>query len=321
MLQNTPTATATEPAMSTPATLSPDNHRKAVDFLKAHARHLDAALFAHHFENAPADHALEQLARFQNTDGGFGHALEPDFRLPDSSPLATTVALQITTALNTPADHPIITRAIDYLLQTRDSKTNSWPATPPAVDNHPRAPWWDHKPAIAFETEHELWPNPTLEIIGYLNRYAPDADPTLLAVLNNHAMLWLHMTDKPEPHALLCAQRYAQSLAPDLAAKANKQITAMATAVANTNPEAWTAYEPQPIWFCHTPDSPLATQFGNALQHNLDFLITQQNPDGSWQPVWQWGQHEDTWPTAKAEWAGHLTLHNLKTLQAFNRLT
>ncbi|QDU70409.1 hypothetical protein [Mucisphaera calidilacus] len=301
-------------------TRTPDILRRAADFISHHARPLDAALYNHAFENAPADDALNQLARYQNADGGFGHALEPDFRLPDASPLATTVALQITTTLNTPAGHPIVRNAIQYLLDTRDTSTNSWPATPPAVDHHPRAPWWDYKPPVSFDKDHELWPNPTLEIIGHLNRYAPDADTTLLNILNNHAMLWLHMTDKPEPHALLCAQRYAQTLTGDNARRASQRITAMALAVTATNPDDWHHYGPQPLWFCHTPDHPLATTFGDALDANLDFLINQQSPDGSWQPAWQWNQHEETWLTAKQEWAGHLTLHNLKILKTFNRL-
>jgi len=62
--------------------------------VKAHARSLDRALFEHQFEGAPARNVWDALAAYRNMDGGFGRALEPDFRLPGSSPLATTIAFE-----------------------------------------------------------------------------------------------------------------------------------------------------------------------------------------------------------------------------------
>ena len=87
-------------------TMSKAAHDKAVDYLKTQARPLERALYAYHFENAPAADVLTELAHYQNADGGFGHGLEPDMRLNDSSVIQSSIAFQHLRELKTPANHP-----------------------------------------------------------------------------------------------------------------------------------------------------------------------------------------------------------------------
>ena len=47
------------------------------------------------FEGGSREDVLTSLAAYQNEDGGFGHALEPDCWNPDSSPIQTWVAAEI----------------------------------------------------------------------------------------------------------------------------------------------------------------------------------------------------------------------------------
>lgn len=84
-------------------------------FLLSTARPLEAALYAREFEAAPDDLVYAALAAFQNTDGGFGHGLEPDLTTLDSSVLATTTALQTLRHMGAPADHPLVRDAIGWL--------------------------------------------------------------------------------------------------------------------------------------------------------------------------------------------------------------
>ena len=58
-------------------------------FIKAQARSLEQARFAHSFEGGSVADVLSALATFQNADGGFGHGLEPDVRSPKSSVIFT----------------------------------------------------------------------------------------------------------------------------------------------------------------------------------------------------------------------------------------
>ncbi len=47
-------------------------------------------MFEHLFFCSPAERVLAVLRTHQNPDGGFGGALEPDLRAPDSHPLAAS---------------------------------------------------------------------------------------------------------------------------------------------------------------------------------------------------------------------------------------
>ena len=127
--------------------LSTSAFARARQFLIDHGRPLDLALYRHRFE-APCGHeVVAELKQFQNSDGGFGHALEPDFRLPESSVMGTTIALQIAVNLNLDATHKLVADALTYLEEQFDPALNAWPAVPASVNNHPHAPWWHQDPS------------------------------------------------------------------------------------------------------------------------------------------------------------------------------
>ena len=101
--------------------LSCEAFDQARAFIKTQARPLDRALFEHRFEGASADLVTAELAHFQNDDGGFGHALEPDLRTPTSSALATEVGLRTLEELGYASDHAMVAGAVRFLLETFDA--------------------------------------------------------------------------------------------------------------------------------------------------------------------------------------------------------
>ena len=92
--------------------LSKESFKKALKWIKQNARPLEKARLRFYFENDAVDEVKTELEKFQNTDGGFGHALEPDLRTPNSSVLATSLAYQIQN----------IESANQYLLNNYDKK-------------------------------------------------------------------------------------------------------------------------------------------------------------------------------------------------------
>ncbi len=284
-------------------------------YLEKHARKLDLFLYEYLFEGAGSAPVLRELSTYQNTDGGFGHALDADLRLPDSSALATTVALQYLSQVDgVSADNPLITDALHYLLNSYDGTRNGWLSIPPSADEYPRAPWWNYK-----ETEASpQWGNPSAEILGYFLKYAPDTDATLLQKLSEQALHRLREIDEPEPHEIKCyvrlydnADHSLQMLLHELLAKNIKQV-------AKTNPKDWHGYVPTPLTFIDSPDSPFADLFEESLLlENAKFLQGQIVNSSHWEPTWAWGQFEDEWAKAKVEWSGKLTVDNLQILKEF----
>lgn len=52
--------------------------QKAGEFIYRNSRSLVLARWQYHFEDGSKEAVLKALSYYQNEDGGFGHALEPD---------------------------------------------------------------------------------------------------------------------------------------------------------------------------------------------------------------------------------------------------
>src|SRR5438445_13635990 len=96
------------------ARLSKERLEAARTFMKAEARPLDLALWRLAFEGGDGAAAVAALAPFQNTDGGFGHGLEPDLATPASSGIATSVGLRHLRRARASADHHVVRAAVGW---------------------------------------------------------------------------------------------------------------------------------------------------------------------------------------------------------------
>ena len=67
------------------AHLSKAGFDNACRFIRSHGRPLDAALLSCQLFDGARDAVIREVARYQNADGGFGNALEPDLRTPAST--------------------------------------------------------------------------------------------------------------------------------------------------------------------------------------------------------------------------------------------
>lgn len=291
----------------------------AADFLEYHARLLERALFAHHFHGESAEPALNALLDFQNPDGGFGNALEPDIRLKDSSVIATTLAFQHFRDLHSPSDHPAVSAACAYLRNAYDPVRMNWPIIPPNVDDAPHAPWW----TPGGDLQQSLL-NPRAEIVGYLYQYAAHfPDDMRDSVTQAVCTVILDGPDRMEMHDLLCCLRLwaTPGLPADLTMALEPKLRRIAENAVSRDPRAWIDYGLPPLGVVNGPESPLASTFKDALPHNLDFLIDRQGADGAWTPTWTWGElWPDAWEQAALDWSGVLTLDNLRKLRAFGRI-
>ena len=77
-------------------------------------RPLEQDQLRYYFRDGTVDEVLGELSKFQNDDGGFGHAMEPDIRMPNSSPLCSSVAFQVLRELEVSYDLEIVHSAIGY---------------------------------------------------------------------------------------------------------------------------------------------------------------------------------------------------------------
>lgn len=83
---------------------------QAKRFLETEARRLERRLLDFHFNGDEGSKGvvIEELESYQNPDGGFGKALEPDVRMQGSSVVVTKFALQILIDIQAPAKEKLM---------------------------------------------------------------------------------------------------------------------------------------------------------------------------------------------------------------------
>jgi hypothetical protein len=114
-------------------------------FVLANARLLDRHRVAVLLHGAPVEPVLDALRAYHNTDGGFGHGLEPDIRAPMSEPSATLHALVVLAEVDALGD-PMVAKAAAWVASIAGSD-GGVPFSLPAAAAHPHAPFLSLPPS------------------------------------------------------------------------------------------------------------------------------------------------------------------------------
>jgi hypothetical protein len=300
--------------------LDTKGYERARNHVLTRARPVDRALFCNLFESGPREDVFETLAAFQNPDGGFGNGLEPDFRLPSSSPMATSVAFQILREVGGGADTDLVPRAVAYLLETYDPERPGWKDVPDEVNDHPHAPWWHQEPGR--EHAPEEWGNPNAELIGVLLEHSALVPQDLIRELPRVALEKLDLTPSPiRPYLALCYLRFAAQAPRAAHEHVISRLRTDARQILDLNTEKLASEHFHPYWLAPGPEAPLADLLEDAIAWDLDREVARQSEEGFWEPRWTWGnRYPDTWELAREEWRGELTLRTLRALRAYGRI-
>lgn len=283
------------------------NLAKATTFMWTSARLLDRRRFAALFLDGERQAVLDALRPYQNPDGGFGNALEPDVRGPVSQPIPTWTALCVLDEVDALAD-PMVTRACDYL-QTVTTDEGGVPFVLPSVRDYPHAPWWetDDNPPASL--------NPTAAIAALL--YKHHIAHPWLGPATDYCWRELDTTEDVSPYSMRAvipfldhapdrerAERVFARLGPKLLDEGHVALTPTTEGETHT-----------PLNYAPTPQSLARRLFSDAvIETHLDALTAAQQEDGGWQFNWlAWN------PAAALEWRGIVTIEALKTLRAYGR--
>jgi hypothetical protein len=286
-------------------------------FVKNNARPLDIAVFKYIFENDKLENAYGELKKYQNLDYGLGKGLEPDFKTPISSNMATAFAFQYFHNLNVKELPDFLLQSLNFFNNSYNKKFKMWYPVPKEVNDTPHAIWWEYNESNY--SKEEYWGNPTVEIIGYLMKYKNDFDKDELENLKQKAIERLLNADTIETHELQCYSRLISLLDEDNAELAKKMEEQVVKTV-EQDPRKWQGYVTKPSAFIQDPKSKYFKLLESAFEEELNQMIQQQEMDGGWYPSWQWPTYPETWKTVQIEIAGMLTVKNLILLKRFNRI-
>ncbi len=278
---------------------------RARQFIYAEARLIDRLVFAAAFDKGDPRAVITALAAYQNPDGGFGHALEPDTRTPTSQPLYVEVALQYMADARV-VDHAIARRACDFLAGV-SAPEGGVPILLPSFQSFAYAAhWqgWDLRPGI----------NPNGGIAGLLGQlgvehpYRERLETFCWTVLDSlksahdvsEALIFLaHVPDRaratPIAEHLVAALPTTPLFKPDPGAE---------------------GYGLDALHYAPSPDSFYRLFFADdVIARALDHLADRQQPDGGWPISWN-----PPGNAARSEWRAIETLKALRILQAYSRI-
>lgn len=300
--------------------LTTENYLAARRFLLDRGRTLERLMFEREFEGAPAWPVLDALSAYQNEDGGFGHALEPDSVTPASGALATSVALRLLADMGATAGHPLVVGAVRYLCETLgEDAPGVWRIVPRAAADSPHAPWWQQDGLAAGFGAFEL--NPRAEILAQLMRLGVDRAEfngllgEVLDAADRHAEHGMEM------HDLMCCARLLDAL-PVHGPERERLRAALEPAARQALAQAsQTGYGIRALDVAPTPSSVLAGAFEAEVAADLRALTSQQGEEGAWWPTWDWGEYGGpeyaaAWEQSRVAWAGVMTLDALRRLAA-----
>ncbi|MFB6215113.1 MAG: hypothetical protein ABEI54_04505, partial [Candidatus Bipolaricaulia bacterium] len=264
-------------------TLPSESFEEASDFLLHSARALERNTYNQIFNGDKPVKSLLELKNYQNPDGGFGHGLEPDLRLPYSSPISTAVAFRHLERIGGDSEvaENLVQSGINYLEGSFQREAGRWFSAPREINDYPHAPWWHYDEDSGKSQVDEFWGNPTVEILAHGLRYEGFSDAIDTGELVNTAIRKINDIEKFESeHEIYCYLKLYETLPGDEAKKIKDQLTRAVDQLVCRNPSEWNNHVPQPIDFVTGPESPRFGISESILEENLDFLIDRINEDG-----------------------------------------
>ena len=303
-------------------TLSRNLFKEINVFMETEVRPLEKALFNYHFNDLSEDNVLDALLAFQNSDGGFGLGIEPDFKLAQSSPMATSIGLRYLCRMdNSDRAKGMIRHAIEYLEATFNNDRLGWYSVPISVNNYPHAPWWEFERDINMTVIDYSWGNPSAELIGYLYKYKAYLDNLDIYKLIDYAIdNFNNRTVFNSEHEIFCFIKLYHLLDANLSNKIEGKLKLAISQLVNIDQSDWTNYVPTPVRFIDFYSKNNLGIEQRYIDQNLDYLIDKLEEHGRILPTWEWGQYFDDWEVARKEWMGVLTLEALLSLLKFNRI-
>ncbi|HKL75302.1 MAG TPA: hypothetical protein VJ881_04465 [Halanaerobiales bacterium] len=302
--------------------LSKSTYEKLAKYIKNEARELEKYLFNYYFENGNKEDIIEALKNYQNEDGGFGNSLEPDFRLPDSTPLATSIGLRYISEIEGHKKaEKMVKSAINFLEEEFREKRKGWFAVNKKVNEYPHTPWWHYDNEKKMTVIDQNWGNPSVEIIAYLYKYQDVVNELDINYLLDYAIYYLKKKENfKSENEVYCYLKLYKVLPKDFQKKMEKDLANAISQVLEKNKEKWLDYVPQPLDFVSSPED---FRFGikkSLIKDNLDFSVALLEKNGVIDPPWGKSFYKEGLEDAYEEWKGILTFKALKRLDNYNRI-
>jgi hypothetical protein len=280
----------------------PIDRAAAETFIWSAARLVDRHRYAMRFLGGRPEPVAAALSGYQNEDGGFGHALEPDLRSPESQPGPTLAGLEMLHEAGMSDSEPA-RRARAWIASIAEPD-GGVPQALPGFERYPHPPWWTAAPGSML----------TFGIAGVLHAGGVTGDAWLERATE---WCWREIDENAEPGSywLKFACLFLDAVPDDDRARAalarlrggRDRIDPAALAVAG----GAEGERLRPLDISPRPGSRSRQLFADAqIEAHLDEVEREQLEDGGWTFDWlAWS------PAQTAAWRGIVTIRALSWLR------
>jgi hypothetical protein len=300
------------------------------NWIYRNARPLDLFRWQYHFEEGDRNSVLSALAAYQNSDGGFGHALEPDTWNPNSSPTTTQIAINRLRELDCFDEKDPFTMGIFSFLENEPSLgKKGWLFNIPSNNDFPHAPWWTFDKDKTGGSDSEWDYNPTAIIVGFVLRVMKNKNSSFYKTCLNIAYLAtekLLSANAMEPHELTCFCTMFSDLNKSEAVDCfnfdamERKLKELVKQSIEYDTTKWNTYSTKPSWFIDSPKNVFFQGNQEVIDFELDHIIDSRNKDGIWDITWTWNGYEKEFALSENWWKAQIIIEKLILLRNFERI-
>lgn len=284
---------------------------KVLPLVKEKGRMIDYYLIKSLFENVDKE-ILKELKTYQNEDLGFGHGLEPDVQMPESSIVSADMAVSFLGQIrDVSLKENMIKDIVSFYESQYDKEKDGFKLINKHVKNHPHAFWW------TYEKYDEFFPygNPDGEVIGFLfkhRKYLKKLD--INKQINN--MISFILSDEfleSSMHTLMSALLFHKYVDQDVKNLIHEQLHKLTDKLLEEDKNK-KDYKLE-VYKVYLIDPHFTEDHQDLLKKNL--LEKKEEVEGLQVfPDWTWGQYDDVFETkVKYEWMGHIYYNLIKALR------
>lgn len=258
---------------------------------------------------------VEAILPYQNEDGGFGNALEPDIATPESSATASAEALFTARKFDLSLSDPWAKRLLGYFEASRKDIPGFWEPAPPSVERYPHPPWW------GYEANPPFGPNPGAVAAAALLSHGTESQKALAQGFAARCITFLLEDTKNQDHDNYCLQHLCVTLAetgsPLWTAEVEKKLGDRLMGCVCRDPALWGTYVAQPLDLVDSPESPWYPLLADAIPANIEYWIDTFSAEGCWTANFSWGEESDASRKAMEAWRGCMAVNRVRILMAF----
>jgi hypothetical protein len=281
------------------------------------ARPLEITRVRYLISDGSKEEVIDELKKFQNSDGGFGHGLEPDFINPFSSATQSWVATNIIKELDMDAFHPVVIQLIDYLAHTFDTTINRWYAIDSRNRDYPHAPWWENEGDLSSM-------NPSASLAGFIIKYGNPILPIYAKakkVVDEALDMIIDFNKEIERHELRCLIEMLDDIGgfylkdPKYIKAKNQMILRMDDTIEKDEKKWFTDYVAKPSVLIKSHPSFGSEVFFDLLVKEIEIALNHQNDEHLWDITWQWSSYQEAFEKAQKDWQGIIAYDYIKLIK------